>query len=175
MIFFEVCCLIVACAQLIAGSPFATLSQSSYPDHDDHQQQELKTYDIHGPQQNEPDDDAGAAPVTYHFQYAVNDPATGDVKSQNEVSDGRGGVRGTYSLIEPDGSIRVVEYAADDVHGFTADVKKIGPQHKASGAEETAGFDIAKSAELYYSDREQFVPVGTDKTDVDGSEPYSPR
>lgn len=35
-------------------------------------------------------------------------------------------------MVEPDGSIRVVEYAADDVNGFNAVVKKIGPSlHKA--------------------------------------------
>lgn len=62
---------------------------------------------------------------SYHFKYAVNDPTTGDVKSHNEVSDGHGTVKGTYSLVEPDGSTRVVEYSADDVHGFNAVVKKI--------------------------------------------------
>lgn len=34
-------------------------------------------------------------------------------------------VRGGYSLVEPDGTTRVVEYVADD-HGFRAVVKKIG-------------------------------------------------
>lgn len=69
-------------------------------------------------------------PKSYHFQYAVHDPHTGDVKNQNEVGDGHGNVKGTYSLVEPDGSTRVVEYTADDVHGFNAVVKKIEPQHK---------------------------------------------
>lgn len=69
-------------------------------------------------------------PKTYHFQYSVHDPLTGDIKNQNEVSDGHGTVKGTYSLVEPDGSTRVVEYTADDIHGFMAEVKKIAPQHK---------------------------------------------
>lgn len=77
--------------------------------------------------------ETGAAhepPRSYHYQYAVHDPKTGDVKSQNEVGDGLGTVRGTYSLVEPDGSTRVVEYTADDEHGFRAEVKRIEPQHK---------------------------------------------
>ncbi|VVC34975.1 Insect cuticle protein,Chitin-binding type R&R consensus [Cinara cedri] len=75
------------------------------------------------------------APKSYHFEYAVNDPTTGDIKNQNEVSDGHGSVKGTYSLVEPDGSTRVVEYTADDVHGFQAEVKKIESQYKPSSSE----------------------------------------
>lgn len=72
-------------------------------------------------------------PRSYHYQYAVHDPKTGDVKSQNEVGDGLGTVRGTYSLLESDGSTRVVEYTADDEHGFRAEVKRIEPQHRDDG------------------------------------------
>jgi len=71
-----------------------------------------------------------AVDSSYHFAYTVVDPLTGDVKSQNEVSDGRGTVKGSYSLVEADGSTRVVEYTADDEHGFNAEVKRIGPQHR---------------------------------------------
>jgi len=85
---------------------------------------------------------------SYHFKYAVHDPVTGDEKSHNEVSDGHGTVKGTYSLVEPDGSIRVVEYTADDVHGFKAEVKKIQPQEKPSSAEHT--FDLAEQKVLYF-------------------------
>lgn len=69
-------------------------------------------------------------PKSYHYEYAVHDPVTGDEKCQNEVSDEHGTVKGTYSLVEPDGSIRVVEYTADDEHGFNAVVKKIAPKNK---------------------------------------------
>lgn len=34
---------------------------------------------------------------------------------------------GQYSLVEPDGSIRTVDYTADPVHGFNAVVSKVGP------------------------------------------------
>ncbi|XP_057339617.1 adult-specific cuticular protein ACP-20-like isoform X2 [Microplitis mediator] len=59
------------------------------------------------------------------FNYGVNDPYTGDVKSQEEVRVGDV-VKGSYSINEPDGTIRVVEYTADDHNGFNAVVKKIG-------------------------------------------------
>ncbi|XP_038214116.1 larval cuticle protein A3A-like [Zerene cesonia] len=61
----------------------------------------------------------------YHFNYAVNDPVTGDNKHQSETRDG-GYVRGSYSLAEPDGTVRVVDYTADPVSGFNAIVRRIG-------------------------------------------------
>ncbi|CAH0401201.1 unnamed protein product [Chilo suppressalis] len=36
-------------------------------------------------------------------------------------------VQGEYSLVEPDGNIRLVQYTADAVRGFNAVVKKSGP------------------------------------------------
>lgn len=51
---------------------------------------------------------------------------TGDVKSQSEVRDG-GVVKGQYSLVEPDGSVRTVDYTADDINGFNAVVSKSAP------------------------------------------------
>lgn len=55
----------------------------------------------------------------------MNDPHTGDVKSAHEERDGDF-VKGSYSLNEPDGTIRIVEYTADPHNGFNAVVKKIG-------------------------------------------------
>ncbi|KAF0759239.1 cuticle protein 19.8-like [Aphis craccivora] len=71
------------------------------------------------------------APIPYSFQYNVNDPQTYDVHSQSESSDGNGNVKGSYSLLEADGSTRVVEYTADDHSGFNAVVKKIEGGYKA--------------------------------------------
>lgn len=59
----------------------------------------------------------------YAFEYGVADTSTGDIKSQHEVRDG-GVVKGQYSLVEPDGSIRTVDYTADDLNGFNAVVTK---------------------------------------------------
>ncbi|RZB39995.1 Chitin bind 4 domain containing protein [Asbolus verrucosus] len=63
------------------------------------------------------------APAHYDFGYAVNDPLTGDSKSQHEVRRGDV-VQGSYSLIDSDGTKRTVNYAADPHNGFNAVVHK---------------------------------------------------
>lgn len=70
-----------------------------------------------------------AAAIPYHFSYGVKDLHTNDVKSQHESSDGHGNVKGSYSLIDADGSTRIVEYTADPINGFQAKVKKIAPSY----------------------------------------------
>lgn len=57
----------------------------------------------------------------YAFEYGVNDPHTGDIKHQKEVRDGDV-VKGQYSLVEPDGNVRTVDYYADWETGFHATV-----------------------------------------------------
>lgn len=53
------------------------------------------------------------------------DPSTGDYKTQEEtLQDGI--VSGKYSLVEPDGSLRIVSYTADKHNGFQAVVEKHG-------------------------------------------------
>ncbi|XP_068630717.1 cuticle protein 8-like [Battus philenor] len=61
----------------------------------------------------------------YAFTYGVKDPHTGDIKSQQEERDGDV-VKGSYSLVEPDGTTRTVNYSADDHNGFNAIVHKSG-------------------------------------------------
>lgn len=53
----------------------------------------------------------------------MQDPHTGDQKTQEETRDGDV-VKGSYSLVEPDGSRRRVDYTADSINGFNAIVKK---------------------------------------------------
>lgn len=62
----------------------------------------------------------------YSFKYGVEDLHTGDVKSQHEERDGDK-VKGQYTLVEPDGSIRTVDYTADKHTGFNAVVHKTEP------------------------------------------------
>lgn len=62
-------------------------------------------------------------PANYDFKYEVHDPQTGDVKQQHETSN-NGAISGQYSLIEADGQRRIVDYTADDVHGFNANVRR---------------------------------------------------
>uniref|UniRef100_A0A182Y854 Uncharacterized protein n=1 Tax=Anopheles stephensi TaxID=30069 RepID=A0A182Y854_ANOST len=60
----------------------------------------------------------------YEFSYGVHDPETGDTKEQWEKRVGDH-VKGKYTLDQPDGTQRVVEYEADDKSGFEAIVKEI--------------------------------------------------
>uniref|UniRef100_A0A182TP62 Uncharacterized protein n=1 Tax=Anopheles melas TaxID=34690 RepID=A0A182TP62_9DIPT len=61
----------------------------------------------------------------YSFSYGVSDPHTGDSKHAEETLS-NGVVHGSYSLTEPDGTIRKVTYTADKIHGFNAVVEKSG-------------------------------------------------
>ncbi|XP_077290610.1 larval cuticle protein A2B-like [Arctopsyche grandis] len=62
----------------------------------------------------------------YQFAYSVEDSLTGDSKAQEEAREGDV-VRGSYSLIEPDGVRRTVNYYADPINGFNAVVSRDAP------------------------------------------------
>lgn len=62
----------------------------------------------------------------YSFNYGVLDGYTGDSKSAWEERDGDT-VKGEYSVVEADGSIRTVTYTADNDNGFNAVVTKNEP------------------------------------------------
>ncbi|KZC07280.1 Cuticle protein [Dufourea novaeangliae] len=76
----------------------------------------------------------------YSYAYDVHDSLTGDAKSQQESRDGDV-VQGSYSLIEPDGTRRTVDYTADPVNGFNAVVRK-----EAAAAPLIAAAPVAKLA-----------------------------
>ncbi|KFB43532.1 hypothetical protein ZHAS_00011343 [Anopheles sinensis] len=59
----------------------------------------------------------------YSYSYHIADALTGDNKEQQESRSGDS-VQGSYSLVEPDGTRRVVEYTADPVNGFNAVVHR---------------------------------------------------
>ncbi|CAB3244746.1 unnamed protein product [Arctia plantaginis] len=69
------------------------------------------------------------APARYDFSYSVHDSQSGDVKEQQESRNGDA-VRGSYSLVQPDGVRRIVEYSADDHQGFNAIVRYEGAPAK---------------------------------------------
>jgi len=56
----------------------------------------------------------------------VKDQHTGDFKHQWEKKEGDT-IKGQYSLVEPDGSVRVVDYTASAKSGFNAVIKKSAP------------------------------------------------
>ncbi|KAJ8969617.1 hypothetical protein NQ317_005528 [Molorchus minor] len=61
----------------------------------------------------------------YRFEYGVKDSHTGDIKDQSEERDGDS-VKGEYSLVEPDGTVRKVQYQDDGHSGFNAVVTRSG-------------------------------------------------
>ncbi|XP_057666251.1 larval cuticle protein A3A-like [Diorhabda carinulata] len=66
----------------------------------------------------------------YSFGYQVEDSLTGDSKSQSETRNGDI-VQGFYSLTDPDGTRRTVNYVADPINGFNAEVHKEPLEAKA--------------------------------------------
>ncbi|XP_038104426.1 cuticle protein isoform X2 [Culex quinquefasciatus] len=59
----------------------------------------------------------------YSFSYGISDKLTGDQKEQHETRNGDV-VEGSYSLVEADGTRRIVDYTADPHNGFNAVVRK---------------------------------------------------
>ncbi|KRT84575.1 Insect cuticle protein, partial [Oryctes borbonicus] len=91
-------------------------------------------------------------PKDYSFSYGVKDLHTGDVKQQWEKKDGDS-IRGHYSLVEPDGSVRIVDYTADPKSGFNAVVKHKGVSyhHHANKATSHKSFELKPgSQEVHY-------------------------
>ncbi|XP_034238853.1 cuticle protein 19-like [Thrips palmi] len=64
----------------------------------------------------------------YAYQYSVHDKHTGDIKDVWEHRDGDV-TKGGYTLLEPDGHTRVVEYIVTKKGGFQATVKRLPPHH----------------------------------------------
>ncbi|XP_075971157.1 uncharacterized protein LOC142973379 [Anticarsia gemmatalis] len=84
----------------------------------------------------------------YEYKYEVSDHQTGDRKSHWERRDGDN-VRGVYTLYEPDGALRTVEYTADALHGFNAVVRRNEPnthQHQHQHPRLNSGYKQAASS-----------------------------
>ncbi|CAG7726914.1 unnamed protein product, partial [Allacma fusca] len=63
----------------------------------------------------------------FNYQYHVAHPITGEFKHHGEERDGPN-VRGSYALLEPNGSIRHVHYVAD-INGFSVNVHQTPGAH----------------------------------------------
>ncbi|KAH9629770.1 hypothetical protein HF086_009897 [Spodoptera exigua] len=85
------------------------------------------------------------APAHYEFSYSVHDDHSGDVKQQQEARQGDA-VHGSYSLVQPDGVHRIVEYTADKEHGFNANVRYEGTPVHAEPAKIAYAAPVAKIA-----------------------------
>ncbi|XP_045464084.1 adult-specific cuticular protein ACP-22-like isoform X2 [Harmonia axyridis] len=64
------------------------------------------------------------APPHYHWDYAVHDLKHHDIKSQHETRD-HDQTKGVYTLLQPDGRKRIVEYVAGK-HGVDYKVRYEG-------------------------------------------------
>ena len=60
--------------------------------------------------------------VQYHYRYAVDDPTSGVINDRWEHRQGEY-VKGAYSVLEPDGRLRIVDYEVDGPNGFHAVVR----------------------------------------------------
>ncbi|CAH2058338.1 unnamed protein product, partial [Iphiclides podalirius] len=93
----------------------------------------------------------------YSFDYSVKDPHTGDDKEHWETRDGDK-VKGSYTLMETDGTKRVVEYEADDKNGFNAVVHRIGtPKHPQEYKVSKPVYET-QSYQHEFQNEESFVP-----------------
>ncbi|KAF6207140.1 hypothetical protein GE061_018379, partial [Apolygus lucorum] len=102
----------------------------------------------------------------YSYAYDIQDALTGDSKSQHESRNGDV-VQGSYSLVEPDGSVRTVDYTADPVNGFNAVVSKSGaavvkaaPVVAKVAAPVAYAAPIAHAAPLGYARAAYAAPLG---------------
>lgn len=101
----------------------------------------------------------------YAFSYGVKDLHTGDVKSQWESRDD-GVVKGHYSVLEPDGSIRTVDYTADAKNGFKAVVKTHGPNvhpiTESTHSKELEDDHSSQSKINHYSKNQEHIVLSSD-------------
>ncbi|XP_050424025.1 uncharacterized protein LOC126835458 [Adelges cooleyi] len=105
-------------------------SQPYNPNGQDYNGQNFKSQNINGFRQPEglkqseglrqPE---GWPQARYSYGYTIEDSSTGDLKDQHEIREGDN-VSGRYSLVEPDGTRRIVEYTATPDTGFNAVVRK---------------------------------------------------
>ncbi|CAG9793416.1 unnamed protein product [Diatraea saccharalis] len=63
--------------------------------------------------------DPPPAAIQYKYSYDIQDPTTGDTKTQHEVRQGNI-VTGQYSVVDPDGTKRIVDYNVHPRKGFSA-------------------------------------------------------
>lgn len=86
----------------------------------------------------------------YSFAYDVQDGLTGDSKSQHESRDGDV-VQGSYSVVDPDGVKRTVEYTANPHNGFNAVVHREPLAVKAVAPVVAKVAPVVHSAPVAYS------------------------
>ncbi|KAH8365511.1 hypothetical protein KR093_001583 [Drosophila rubida] len=106
----------------------------------------------------------------YSFAYGVEDGQTRLLQNRKETRNGDA-VKGVYSVVDPDGTLRVVKYTADDANGFQAEVitNGIGRLH---GHGNTAAVD--EHVEHAQSNEVQPQAADDDEADDEGEEQQQP-
>ncbi|GJQ73100.1 hypothetical protein Trydic_g1729 [Trypoxylus dichotomus] len=88
---------------------------------------------------------------TYSYNYGISNEATGDNKSKWEKRENNV-VRGAYSIVEPDGTTRLVEYTAD-ANGFHPVIKKLdalNPSRSAPSTYNVPNSNVYSPSDLTY-------------------------
>ncbi|XP_023717665.1 uncharacterized protein LOC111869981 isoform X2 [Cryptotermes secundus] len=67
--------------------------------------------------------------VQYQYKYAVDDPISGVINDRWEHRHGEY-VKGAYSVLEPDGRVRTVDYEVDGPKGFHAVIRTQFPSNR---------------------------------------------
>ncbi|XP_017042471.1 protein Ycf2 [Drosophila ficusphila] len=95
----------------------------------------------------------------YSFAYGVEDGKTRVLQNRKETRHGDE-VRGVYSVVDPDGTLRVVKYTADDANGFQAEVITNGVKTlHGHGAEGDAGGGAVDNQVRHDSSEAQGAPA----------------
>ncbi|KAJ0179783.1 hypothetical protein K1T71_004374 [Dendrolimus kikuchii] len=114
--------------------------------------------------------------TSYSFSYGVSDLDTGDVKTVWEAKEGDT-VKGHYSLLQPDGSIKTVEYLAGPNIGFKAVVNSETeePPEKTglNSIEDKAMRDYGKYIDYNEEGEEDFYERKRNKRPFDSFKDYS--
>ncbi|XP_060657575.1 uncharacterized protein LOC132792294 isoform X1 [Drosophila nasuta] len=101
----------------------------------------------------------------YSFAYGVEDGQTRLLQNRKETRNGDA-VKGVYSVVDPDGTLRVVKYTADDANGFQAEVitNGIGRLHgHGNGA-------AAVDEQVEHEQSNEVQPQAADDEEYDGEE-----
>jgi len=88
-------------------------------------------------------------PIPYSFQYEVQDAATGNYQNRAEIKTEDGTVRGSYSVLLPDGFIYLTTYNVTGTSGFVYNmVRSLAniPTHRAQARSSVNAGPVAASA-----------------------------
>ncbi|XP_075232455.1 cuticle protein 8-like [Lycorma delicatula] len=84
----------------------------------------------------------------YSFAYGVDDAASGNTQNHRETREGDV-VKGEYSVVEPDGSLRIVSYTSDPKNGFQATINYKPPVYSPSSPSTSSGSSGSNSYDYY--------------------------